>query len=115
MFLKSGGSKDKSFSIYEAAAILKKCTLLVCNDSGIMHIASAIDIPVLSIWGISDPKRWGYLCKRNFFAIRKNNCNPCREYKKSPINCKNQKCLEEISVDEVFNVCQRILNENSSC
>lgn len=107
--------QDKAFSICEAAALLKKCTLLICNDSGIMHVASAINIPIVSIWGPTTPERWGYLEKENFFAVRKNNCIPCREYKRIPPNCKKQKCLKEISVDEVFNVCERILNENSSC
>lgn len=102
--------QDKSFSIYEAAAILKKCVLLICNDGGIMHTASAINIPIISIWGPTSPNWHGYLDKDNFFAIRKNNCSPCREYKRPPVKCKNQKCLKEISVDEVLKISERFLN-----
>lgn len=105
--------QDKSFSIYEATAILRNCALLICNDSGIMHISVAMHTPILSIWGPTTPERKGYLQKNNFVGIRKNNCSPCREYKKPPINCKNQKCFKEISVGEALEACERFLNENA--
>jgi len=38
-------------SIERVAALLKKSSLLVGNDSAVAHIASALDIPVVAIWG----------------------------------------------------------------
>ncbi len=101
--------QNVAFLIYEAAALLKKCSLLICNDGGLMHIAAAINIPIVSIWGPTSPTRWGYFEKNNFFAVKKNNCIPCREYKKKPVKCNYKKCLEEISVDQVLEICRRIL------
>jgi heptosyltransferase-2 len=44
----------KEFSIREVASIIKKCSLFVSNDSGIMHVAEALNIPTFGIFGPSD-------------------------------------------------------------
>jgi heptosyltransferase-2 len=44
------------------AALLKKCTLCLCNDSGIMHLAACVGTPVIALFGPTDEKRngpWG--------------------------------------------------------
>jgi len=50
-------------SLKELAAVLKKCLLLVSNDSGPVHISAAVGTPVIALFGKADPgsraKRWG--------------------------------------------------------
>ncbi|SLM50334.1 Putative Lipopolysaccharide heptosyltransferase III (fragment) [Nitrospira japonica] len=41
------------------AAILKRASLFVGNDSGAMHVAAAVGTPVVALFGPSDPKEWG--------------------------------------------------------
>jgi ADP-heptose:LPS heptosyltransferase len=48
----------------ELAAILSECALAVSNDSGGMHLAAAVGIPVLAIFGITDPQKTGPLGPR---------------------------------------------------
>ena len=43
----------------ELAAVLAKCVLALTNDSGGMHLATAMDIPVVAVFGITDPARTG--------------------------------------------------------
>lgn len=43
----------------QLAAILSKCGLFICNDSAPMHIASAVNIPIVAIMNYVNPKRWG--------------------------------------------------------
>lgn len=43
----------------ELAAVLAKCMLALTNDSGGMHLATAMDIPVVAVFGITDPVRTG--------------------------------------------------------
>jgi len=44
--------------IREVAAILSHARLVVSNDTGIMHVAAAAGVPVLSFFGPTDPQQW---------------------------------------------------------
>ncbi len=46
-------------TLEELAALLERCEVLVTNDSGPMHMAHALGVPVVSIFGPTDPKRCG--------------------------------------------------------
>ncbi|HIE53112.1 MAG TPA: lipopolysaccharide heptosyltransferase II [Armatimonadetes bacterium] len=46
-------------SVKETAAVLERCALLVCNDSGVMHMATAVGTPVLALFGPTDPRHVG--------------------------------------------------------
>ena len=94
-------------SIHAAAATLERCKLLVCNDSSIMHIGAAIGVPMVAIWGPTDPRRRGH-SGRDQIVIRKElPCSPCRESLK---NCETRECLTQIPVEEVFESCRGILS-----
>ncbi len=47
------------FSVMETAAIIKKSNLFVGNDGGLMHIAHALRVPTISVFGPTDPKVYG--------------------------------------------------------
>jgi heptosyltransferase-2 len=51
-------------SLPQLAAALKACDLVVCNDSGGMHLTAAVGTPVLAIYGLTDPSRTGPLGAR---------------------------------------------------
>lgn len=44
-------------SIKESAALIKKCNYIICNDTGTMHIASAVNKKIISIFGPTNPMR----------------------------------------------------------
>ncbi len=46
-------------SIAELCDILRQCRLLVCVDSGPMHLAAALGIPTVALFGDEDPRLWG--------------------------------------------------------
>jgi ADP-heptose:LPS heptosyltransferase len=44
-------------NLQEMAALLERCHLLLCNDSGPMHVAAALGVPVLGIFAPGQPER----------------------------------------------------------
>lgn len=85
----------------ELAAILKKCNGYVGNDSGITHVAAAVGISVVALFGPTDPRIWGVRGDRVTIISKGDfDCSPCsREEMK---RCMNRRCLETISVEDVY-------------
>jgi heptosyltransferase-2 len=89
-------------SVSQLASILKKCQLFISNDSGPVHIASAMGTPVISIFGRSQkglsPKRWGPVGKKDKILHKEVGCIECLAH-----NCvKDFACLKAITVDDVL-------------
>ena len=41
------------------AAVMERTHLLLCNDGGLLHLAAALGVPTVSIWGPTSPGKWG--------------------------------------------------------
>lgn len=95
-------------SLMELAALLKKCTVFVTNDSGPMHIATAMRVPVVSMFGASPVQ--GFWPYNDISVVLKTPlpCHPC--YKHS---CKlgGLECMYAITVDEVLTATVRQATE----
>ena len=99
-----------NLSLNELAAILKKCDVYVGNDSGITHVAAAVGIPVVALYGPTDPQVWG-VRGRNVSLMHKGGfaCSPCS--KEEMKRCVNRRCLDEISVEEVYRRVSDVIQE----
>jgi len=89
-----------NLSLNKLAAVLRKCDLYVGNDSGITHLAAAVGIPVVALFGPTDPRVWGPRGDKVFTVYKGLECSPCSREKMR--RCRNQRCMEEISVEEVY-------------
>ncbi|MCG8429865.1 MAG: glycosyltransferase family 9 protein [Candidatus Omnitrophica bacterium] len=78
------------------AALLGECDLLICNNSGLLHIASALGIPTVSTMGPSDPVLWQPHGRGHIVIRHKLPCSPC-----TLGECKEHWCMHAITVDEV--------------
>lgn len=56
------GEVVRGKSISDVAALLKRADLVICNDTGVMHVAAAAGAHVLAVFGPTDPVRWAPLC-----------------------------------------------------
>ena len=92
-----------SYSIGETSNFLKRCLLMVTHDSGPMHIASAAGIPVIAIFGPTEPEETKPLTAGSYFFWRGDKllCAPCYKHGKFP-DCKTVACMNEVSADEVY-------------
>lgn len=96
-------------SVAQLASLLKRCALFVSNDSGPVHIASSLGIPVISIFGRNQaglsPRRWGPLGLKDRVLHKETGCIECLAH-----NCKKQfACLKAITVEDVVSAADEIL------
>ncbi len=89
-----------NISLNELAAILHKCDLYVGNDSGITHLAAAVGIPVVALFGPTDPRVWGPRGDKVFTVYKGLECSPCS--REEMRRCVYQGCMEKISVEEIY-------------
>jgi len=95
-------------TITEALVVVKQCSLFLSNDSGLMHVAAALNIPQVALFGSSDPQKTAPLNDRAVVIHPSQvRCTPC--FKSS---CpEDLECLKAITVDEVCGATERLLNE----
>ena len=68
-------------NLLELAAIFKKCALLLTCDTGPLHIAEAVGLNTLSLWGPTDPEMYGPLTKGHRTMITESKCKFCNKTK----------------------------------
>ena len=92
-----------SFSLLDTAALIEKVDLVVCNDSGTLHIANAMQTPVFAFFGptVKDIGYFPFNAKDFVFEVDLG-CRPCGSHggKKCPQGHLN--CMEMISVETVY-------------
>jgi heptosyltransferase-2 len=91
----------------EAMALIKRCHFFVSNDSGLMHIAAALGVPMVAIFGSTDPAATGPRSQKARIIKHQIDCSPCLK----PDCPTGYRCLSSIEAAEVWNEME-ILREN---
>ncbi len=98
-------------TVLQFAALLKRATLLICNDGGPMHIAASVGTATVSIFSGRDfPESWLPYGKGHKVLRRDVPCSPCFK----EICDRGLICLGQISVEDVLLTVEQILNQPSS-
>lgn len=84
--------------VLDLAAALSQCAAVITNDSGPLHLAAALAIPSVSIFGPTDPERT-VIPGASRVVRQKLACQPCYQ-RECPL--RHHRCMREVSVDEVF-------------
>jgi len=91
-------------TLRQSMALLARCQLLVCNDSGIMHLAASLQVPLVALFGPQSPVKfgpWGETCR---VVYSKFPCSPCKQKfftECDPSERGKPDCLESITVAQV--------------
>jgi heptosyltransferase-2 len=88
-------------------ALIKECSILITNDSGPMHLAAALDVPQVAIFGSTSEIATGPLNSRARVIKHLVDCNPCF-LRKCPTDFR---CMKEISIAEVLEAARPLLKE----
>jgi heptosyltransferase II len=103
--ISGAASQDRIFnwcgatSLDEAIAIISMCNNLVSNDSGLMHIGAALQIPQVAVFGSSDPNHTPPNSAKAIVISLHLPCSPCHQ-RECPLGHLN--CLNQISPERVF-------------
>ena len=104
----SFAGRDNSLGLLKA--LLRRCDLLVTNDTGARHLAAAAGISVVTIFGSTDPE-WSRIDYAREIIVRSGaECSPC-QLKLCPLppGPHYHKCLERISPDMVLAAAEKLL------
>ena len=96
-------------SVKQVAALIERCDMLICNDSGLMHAAVAVGTPVIAIYGPTDIRRTAPLGAGNTVIRRDLACSPCYKLEEDvQVHlCPHHDCLMTIGPEEVFQIVSR--------
>jgi lipopolysaccharide heptosyltransferase II len=86
---------------------LRQCRLLLTNDTGTMHLAALLGVPVVAIFGSTEPRLTGPLGNRHMILRHHVECSPCF-LRKCPIDFR---CMKAVTADEVARAALSLLTK----
>jgi len=91
-------------SLNESAIVIKHSNLVVSNDSGLLHLAEVFKKRVIAIFGSTNEELGFYPYSTDYKVIENSElkCRPCSHFGRRKCPKKHFKCMEDISVEEVF-------------
>jgi heptosyltransferase-2 len=92
-------------SLAQLAAVISFSSIFISNDSGPMHLANALKIPVIALFGPTEPLRTGPYQDPYVLFHKGAPCWPC-SYRECPFD---HRCMMSITAQEVFEACQKFL------
>lgn len=91
--------------LLQLAGLLERCHLLITNDTGTMHVATAVSTPVVALFGSTDPVTTGPWGDRHVVVKKDVSCSPCQKR----ICPTDHRCMERITVEEVEEIVENQL------
>lgn len=91
-------------NLKESAALISLCRIFVANDSGPLHLAAALETPVIGLYGSTDPAATGPRGEKVTVIYKNVECSPCLR-RECPTDFK---CMEEITPQEVIEEIEKI-------
>jgi ADP-heptose:LPS heptosyltransferase len=90
-------------SLSESAALLKQATVVIANDSGLLHLAQSQKVPVVGIYGPTT-RELGYfpVAYKSIVVETDISCRPCTHNGLDKCPRKHFRCMKEISADKVI-------------
>jgi len=100
-------------SILDSVAIMQRMSLFISNDSALMHIAGALDLPTVAIFGPTN-ETYVHPWKTKYEIVHTGiDCRPCFYYSPKPLTCYRSSeehflCMKDIEVENVFDAAVRL-------
>ncbi len=113
--------KEKNYTVpaidielTELVSLIKRCVLFVGNSTGPMHIAAALQVPVIAIFGSVHPqdsyKKWGPWGEGHVVVSKDFNCYDCH-----PSDCNTYDCMNLIEPEDVMKAVDNQIGKRNNC
>lgn len=102
-------------SLAQLASVLQTCDLFIGADSGVLHVAAASGVPIVTIFGPSNSDAWGPWTPNNANIVVRSapECSPC-SYVGHGIGlregCPARTCMRMVTADQVYAAARRLLD-----
>ena len=99
------------FSIGQLAAAMRRCSLIVTNDSGPMHVAVSQRVPIVAMYGPSHPELYGPYTRLATVVTAQPPCPGCAARMKHRCDDPkyNMRCMKDLTVKQVLDACEKWL------
>lgn len=112
IYLKKCINLTNDNDLYQTLTDIKKCEFIVCNDSGMMHAATSMSKPVISLFG-STVKEFGfapYKTKSIIVEAEELKCRPCTHIGRDKCPKKHFNCMKLLTPEMVMDVVKKLEN-----
>jgi len=93
-------------TLKDAISVMAACRLFISNDSGLMHIAGALGVPTLAIFGSTNPMATSPIGASNIIIHKDLPCSPCLK-EECP---EDFQCMDMITINDVYGAAQCMLS-----
>lgn len=93
-------------SLTETVYLISQCRLFISNDSGLMHVAGAMNIPTVAVFGSTNPMTTSPAGEKTMLVRKEVSCSPCLK-KTCPTDFR---CMTSITVDDVVTAAKTLIN-----
>ena len=95
-------------SLKEAVYLISQCKLFLSNDSGLMHVAGALNIPTVAVFGSTNPVTTSPAGEKTILVRKDVSCSPCLK-KVCPTDFR---CMTLVTVSDVVEAAKSLLNKS---
>ncbi len=96
-------------SLKEAMALIARCNLFLSNDSGLMHVAGALGVPTVALFGSTNPAATSPAGEKSVVIHHAVACGPCLK----PVCPTDFSCMESIGVEEVYAAARKLFGNKA--
>ncbi|MFM8281239.1 MAG: lipopolysaccharide heptosyltransferase II [Bacteroidota bacterium] len=105
-------------SLTQSIAIMNHCTAFISNDSGLMHCAAALQLPMIAIFGYTSHIHTApWMNTKALVARRDLSCSPCFYFSPKPASCQFEgtgqafMCIRDIQPEDVFTSLKQLIEQ----
>ncbi|MBI4358817.1 MAG: glycosyltransferase family 9 protein [Candidatus Omnitrophica bacterium] len=99
-----------ALTLRELAALIQEVTLVVANDSAVMHLAHELERPTVSIFGPTSEQKYSRVTN-GYKTVRLDlECTPCEQ---AQCRLERRMCLDDLPAKLVIDACEELLNDAS--